>query len=95
MGRRLTPPPAIASLRSAGNPQGGPFPPRASHQWGGSVRIARRFGDCPGPAEPATIAAERSEAIGLPRIARCPLHFVANRADGNDTNKRVPTIRCR
>ena len=37
----------------------------AIHEWGNPVRIARRVGDGPGPAEPATIAAERSEASCL------------------------------
>lgn len=60
MGRRLMPLPQCAELRSAGNPQ-----------VGNPVRIARRAGDRPGPAEPATIAAERSEAKCPLRVAFC------------------------
>jgi len=37
---------------------------------------ARRFGDCPGPAQPAPIAAERSEA-------KRPLHSDHRNTDTN------------
>ena len=51
---------ANASLRSAGDPQGGAVSSAGNPLVGDP---ARRFGDCPGPAGPAPIAAERSEAM--------------------------------
>ncbi len=50
---------------------------RAIHKWGNPMRIVRRVGDCPGPAEPVTIAAECSEAYCVlliePTAGGCPL----------------------
>ena len=60
MGRRLMP---LPQSRSSAR--------RTIHKWGNPVRIARRAGDRPGPAEPATIAAERSEAKCPLRVAFC------------------------